>query len=73
MRRSLAVAVLLSGALISSALYLHGLRSVAALAFIDGRVSEESYREEHELAYQQMKKHETETEVKTDDRNANES
>jgi formate dehydrogenase gamma subunit len=36
-------------------------------AFIDGRVSEESYKEEHELAYEQMKeqKEEVETEAPT--------
>ena len=36
-------------------------------AFIDGRVSEESYKEEHELAYEQMKKQteEAETEAPT--------
>jgi formate dehydrogenase gamma subunit len=32
-------------------------------AFIDGRVSEESYKEEHELAYEQMKKEATEEEA----------
>jgi formate dehydrogenase gamma subunit len=31
-------------------------------AFLDGRVSEESYKEEHELAYEQMKEAATETE-----------
>jgi len=34
-------------------------------ALIDGRVSEESYKEEHELAYEEMKKQTEEEEVKT--------
>jgi formate dehydrogenase gamma subunit len=36
-------------------------------AFIDGRVSEESYKEEHELAYEQLQKQTAEEEVKTKD------
>ena len=36
-------------------------------AFIDGRVSEESYKEEHELAYEQMKKQAEQEEVKTEE------
>jgi cytochrome b subunit of formate dehydrogenase len=35
-------------------------------AFIDGRVSEESYKEEHELAYEQLKQAEQE-EVETEE------
>jgi formate dehydrogenase gamma subunit len=35
-------------------------------AFIDGRVSEESYKEEHELAYEQLKKQAEQEEVKTE-------
>jgi formate dehydrogenase gamma subunit len=34
-------------------------------AFIDGRVSEESYKEEHELAYEQLQKQAEPAEVKT--------
>jgi formate dehydrogenase gamma subunit len=34
-------------------------------AFIDGRVSEELYKEEHELAYEEMKQQPEEAEVKT--------
>ena len=37
-------------------------------AFIDGRVSEESYKEEHELAYEQMKEQAAQQEVKSNDR-----
>ena len=36
-------------------------------AFIDGRVSEESYKEEHELAYEQLKKQSEQEEVKTEE------
>jgi formate dehydrogenase gamma subunit len=36
-------------------------------AFIDGRVSEESYKEEHELAYEQMKQQSAQEEVKTEE------
>jgi cytochrome b subunit of formate dehydrogenase len=36
-------------------------------AFLDGRVSEESYKEEHELAYEQMKQQATSEEVKTEE------
>lgn len=36
-------------------------------AFIDGRVSEESYKEEHELAYEQMKEQATREETKTEE------
>ncbi len=36
-------------------------------AFIDGRVSEESYKEEHELAYEQWKKQAEQEEVKTEE------
>jgi formate dehydrogenase gamma subunit len=36
-------------------------------AFIDGRVSEESYKEEHELAYEQLKKQAEPEEVKTEE------
>jgi cytochrome b subunit of formate dehydrogenase len=35
-------------------------------AFIDGRVSEESYKEEHELAYEQLKQQEEQEEVKAE-------
>lgn len=35
-------------------------------AFIDGRVSEESYKEEHELAYEQLKKQAEQEEVGTE-------
>ena len=35
-------------------------------AFIDGRVSEESYKEEHELAYEQMKGEEEQDKSKTE-------
>jgi formate dehydrogenase gamma subunit len=37
-------------------------------AFIDGRVSEESYREEHELAYEQMKEQAEQDELKAEER-----
>jgi hypothetical protein len=36
-------------------------------AFIDGRVSEESYKEEHELAYEQMKEQATREETKPEE------
>jgi hypothetical protein len=36
-------------------------------AFIDGRVSEESYKEEHELAYEQMKERATRADAKAED------
>ncbi len=36
-------------------------------AFIDGRVSEESYKEEHELAYEQLKQQAEQEEVKTEE------
>jgi formate dehydrogenase gamma subunit len=36
------------------------------LAFLDGRVSEEYYKEEHELAYEQLKNHAEEQEVETE-------
>jgi formate dehydrogenase gamma subunit len=36
-------------------------------AFIDGRVSEESYKEEHELAYEQMKQQAAREETKTEE------
>ena len=36
-------------------------------AFIDGRVSEESYKEEHELAYEQMKEQAAQEAVKTEE------
>ena len=36
-------------------------------AFIDGRVSEESYKEEHELAYEQMKEQAAHEEVTTEE------
>jgi formate dehydrogenase gamma subunit len=36
-------------------------------AFIDGRVSEESYKEEHELAYEQLKKQAEQDEVKAEE------
>ena len=35
-------------------------------AFIDGRVSEESYQEEHELAYEQLKQQAEQEEVETE-------
>lgn len=36
-------------------------------AFIDGRVSEDSYKEEHELAYEQMKEELAQADVKTEE------
>src|SRR6266498_4844503 len=36
-------------------------------AFLDGRVSEESYKEEHELAYDQLKEEEAAQEVRSDE------
>ena len=36
-------------------------------AFIDGRVSEESFREEHELAYEELKKQTEQEEVKPEE------
>ena len=36
-------------------------------AFIDWRVSEESYKEEHELAYEQLKKQAEQEEVNTEE------
>jgi formate dehydrogenase gamma subunit len=41
-------------------------------AFIDGRVSEESYKEEHELAYEQLKKQAAEEEVEAEARTLDE-
>jgi hypothetical protein len=36
-------------------------------AFIDGRVSEESFKEEHELAYEQMKEQAAQEEIKPEE------
>lgn len=36
-------------------------------AFIDGRVSEELYKEEHELAYEQLKRQAEQEEVKPEE------
>ena len=37
------------------------------LAFLDGRVSEESYKEEHELAYEQLKEQEAREEMRNEE------
>jgi formate dehydrogenase gamma subunit len=42
-------------------------------AFLDGRVSEEVYKEEHELAYEQMQQPETQPEGESDDANTAEA
>lgn len=41
-------------------------------AFLDGRVSEESYKEEHELAYEQLQKQTKQEEVRTEETTSDE-